>query len=278
MLIDLFHWCSSVVCSQFVLDLFPVCKVTPSRALGNQLKTESDVDICVFCDETFFFDLPEGIQAAKFDISTPATYAYSQYKNDVGTALTDYFGKNGVTRGKKAFDIHENTYRVDADAVPCFEYRYYWKDSTYREGTAFDPDQGTRIKNYPGQNYANGVQKNTETGGRFKDLVRILKRLKYKMEDDDIAAASPAPSFLIECLVWNVPNEGFGHDTYTADVCWVLAHLFNNTREFEQCKEWGELNECKYLFRSSRPWTLTEAHAFTSVAWTMSGLNSSCET
>jgi len=230
------------------------------------VRAESDVDVCVYCNETMFFDLPEGMTAAEFQISTPASYSYAQYKNDVETALTDYFGQDGVTRGNKAFDVHENTYRVDADAVPCFEYRLYWKDSSYRKGTAFDPDKGTRIKNYPEQNYDNGVQKNTDTGGRFKDIVRILKRLNYKMEEDDIAAA-PIPSFLIECLVWNVPNESFGYDTYTKDVRSALAYLFNNTREVEQSTEWVEVNKCKYLFRSSQPWTLAQAHAFTSAAW-----------
>lgn len=230
------------------------------------VRAESDVDVCVYCDETMFFDLPEGMTAAEFQISTPASYSYVQYKNDVETALTDYFGQDGVTRGSKAFDVHENTYRVDADAVPCFEYRLYWKDSTYRKGTAFDPDKGSRIKNYPEQNYANGVQKNTDTGGRFKDIVRILKRLNYKMEEDDIPAA-PIPSFLIESLVWNVPNEKFGNQAYAADVRSCLAHLFNNTRSAEESKEWCEVNDCKYLFRSSQPWTLAQAHAFTSAAW-----------
>ena len=74
-------------------------------------------------------------------------------------------------------------------------------------------------------------------------------------------------SFLIECLVWNVPNEGLNHDTYTADVRSALAHLFNNTRNDDGCKEWGEINELKYLFRTSQPWTREQAHKFLSAAW-----------
>src|ERR1700694_2293105 len=152
---------------------------------------------------------------ADFSLS-PATYKYSQYKNDVETALKSYFGRDAVTRGNKAFDIHENTYRVDADVVACFEYRWYRKDQTFREGTAFLQDKGGRITNWPDQNYENGVAKNQETGGRFKDVVRILKRLRNKMADERITAAHPIPLFLIECLVWNVLKEGFGHDTYQA--------------------------------------------------------------
>jgi hypothetical protein len=74
-------------------------------------------------------------------------------------------------------------------------------------------------------------------------------------------------SFLIECLVWNAPNEAFNHDTYTSNVRSALVHTFNNTLDDERCKEWGEVNELKYLFRSSQPWTRQQAHAFLSAAW-----------
>jgi hypothetical protein len=231
------------------------------------VRQDSDVDVCVLFDDSFFFDVPEGKTTADFRLISPAPYGYPEYKNDVDAALKAYFGTKGVTRGKKAFDVHENTYRIDADAVATFEYRRYANDGNWLVGTAFLPDGGNRIINWPEQNYQNGVAKNKTTGGRFKDVVRILKRLRNKMNDENIAAAKPVPSFLIECLVWNVPNEYFGHHNLTADVRASLAHLFNDTRKFETCSEWGEVNELKYLFRATQAWTLTEAHSFLSAAW-----------
>src|SRR5258708_470285 len=47
-------------------------------------------------------------------------------------------------------------------------------------------------------------------------LFQILKRLRYKMNDENIAAAVPIPSFLIECLCWNVPINTFILPTYAA--------------------------------------------------------------
>ena len=47
--------------------------------------------------------------------------------------------------------------------------------------------------------------------------------------------------FLIECLVWNVPNEMFQNPTYRADVREALAFLFNNTLSFDGCKGWTEV-------------------------------------
>jgi hypothetical protein len=241
----------------------------PQGSYNNRtnVRADSDVDVGVICCDSFFFDLPEGTTSAQFSISTPAKYPFSVYKGDVENALVSYLKRGAVTRGNKAFDVHENTYRIDADVVPCFEYRRYEQDGSYLTGTSFLTDQGFQIINWPEQNYKNGVAKNDATGRRFKAIIRILKRLRNKMDDDSVGAAKPITSFLIECLVWNVPIEGFGHDTYTADVRWALAHLFNNTREFKDCKEWGEVNELKYLFRAAQPWTMQQAHDFVSAAW-----------
>ncbi len=230
------------------------------------VRQDSDVDICVLNTDTFFYALPDGMTQTEFGI-TAATYHYPEYKDDVEHALVSYLGEDAVTRGKKAFDVHKNSYRVDADAIACFEYRRYQEDGTYITGTSFIPDGGKMIINWPQQNYDNGVTKNGETGERFKAVVRVLKHLRYKMADEGYTQADAIPSFLIECLVWNVPNAGFNHDTYTADIRYTLAHLFNDTRKDDDCKEWGEINELKYLFRSTQPWTREQAHKFLSTAW-----------
>jgi len=231
------------------------------------VREDSDVDVCVRCTDSFFYELPNGMTNVDCGFTIPGPINYATFKNDVGAALTSYFENGHVTRGNKAFDIKENTYRIAADVVPCFEFRRYAEDTTHIKGTAFDPDDGGRIQNWPDQNYDNGVVKNTATGQRFKGVVRILKRLRNKMNDEKIAAAAPIPSFLIECLVWNAPDDEFGHDTCTADVRETLVHLFNNTIKVDDCKEWGEINELKYLFWSGQPWTRAQAHAFLSEAW-----------
>ncbi|NMC60200.1 MAG: nucleotidyltransferase [Candidatus Methanofastidiosa archaeon] len=236
------------------------------------VRQESDVDVCVMCRDSFFYDLPEGYSAGDFGISTPAEYSYSIFKNDVYKALINYFGSDSISIGNKAFDLHENTYRVDADIVATFEFRRYNKSGSYIEGTAFLSSSGTRIENWPNQNYENGVTKNSATNRRFKSIVRVIKSLKYEMEESGIDIASRIPSYLIECLIWNVPNEGFGHDSLTADVRYALAHLFNNTMKAESCKEWGEINELKYLFWSGQSWTVNQTHDFLGRAWDYLGL------
>src|SRR5262245_51512805 len=74
----------------------------------------------------------------------------------------------------------------------------------------------------------------------YKLAIRILKRLRDRMQESGIAAASNIGSFLIESLTWNVPNEQFERDTHRAVMRAVLAHTFNNTITDEKCADWGE--------------------------------------
>lgn len=237
---------------------------------GTNVKTESDVDICVCCVDPCFLDLPDGI--TKWDVGLfEPTYTYSEFKNDVHQALKIYLGTNTITPGNKAFNLHENSYRVDADVVPAFEHRRYNKNLKYISGTELWSDDGTRIINWPDQNYENGTTKNLCTKQHFKKAVRILKRLKNFMEEQNIQAAKPIPSYLIECLVWNVLNDRFGNDKITDDVKNVLLYLFSFTKEDALCSEWGEINELKYLFRPAQPWTRTQVNDFVIATWTALG-------
>lgn len=131
----------------------------------------------------------------------------------VHTALRNYFGVAGVARGNKAFDVHANTYRIAADVVPTFEHRRYRQHSdgthSYLSGVALLTDSGQLIQNWPQQTYDNGVARNNRSGRKYKRLIRILKRLRDKMQDTGTAAAATAPSFLIECLVWNCELAAF---------------------------------------------------------------------
>ena len=200
--------------------------------------------------------------------------AFADFKSMVQKALEDYLGKTGVTQGNKAFDVHANTYRIDADVVPTFEYRSVYGEEECRRqpslsdpGSHLNPDSGSRIINWPEQTYNNGVERNTATGRKYKRVIRILKRLRDRMQDDGIAIAMKTPSFLIECLVWNANVDAFSKYTYTAIVLHLLADLWNCTRKDDDCSEWGEVNELKYLFRLAQPWTRQEANEFLQAAW-----------
>lgn len=222
-------------------------------------------------NSTFFPQYPSGTSQNFFG-HVDSSIKFAEYQSLVHEALNDYFELDMVKKGDKAFKIHENTYRINADVVAAFEHRRYVKrqDNSfdYLSGIEFVTEAGIHIINWPNQHYDNGLEKHERgTGQRFRKIIRILKRLRNEMQESGIAVANDIASCLIESLVWNVPNDQFENNTYKADVRAVLAHIFNNTIKDEQCSEWGEVSELLYLFRPGKPWTREQAHSFISAAW-----------
>jgi hypothetical protein len=233
------------------------------------VKNDSDVDVCVCLNSTFFPRYPEGKKKEDYG-NSDGSISFSEFKNLVQKALEDYFGKSSVTRGNKAFDIHSNTYRVDADVVPAFAYRYYYdtgSDWHQPEGICFLSDDGSKIINWPHQTYENCKSKQESTGQRYRKVARILKRLRNKMQDENISASKDIPSFLIQCMVWSASDDCFNRDTYTADVRAVLAHCFNETLEKGRHATLCEVNNIKYIFGAHQSCKREQAHAFFSAAW-----------
>jgi len=67
--------------------------------------------------------LPAGATVAGRDSHPLRNGAFTAHHHGL---LVDRFGRAVVKRGNRAFNIRENTYRVEADVVPLFEFRQYW--------------------------------------------------------------------------------------------------------------------------------------------------------
>jgi hypothetical protein len=83
----------------------------------------------------------------------------------------------------------------------------------------------TRIANYPDQHSANCTAKHQATNKWFKPMVRILKNMRGKLVEDKIIEEGVAPSYYIEGLLYNVPNEKFGksyEDSFVNSINWIL--------------------------------------------------------
>lgn len=264
--------------------LRPVTNVFAQGSYRNRVnvRQDSDVDVGIlYTGNSFCTDYPEGKTDKDFHL-TDGDYSYADFKDDVGKALVKQFGAAGVHRGPKAFDIHENTYRVDADAVPVFIHRRYRTNGSYICGVQLFSDDSGKIINWPerlyddahwpNQHYENGVEKNTDTSRNYKGVVRIIKKLRNVMEDEGMEVAKPIKGFLVECLVWNVPNGQFGNSTWDGDVQAAMAHLWSHTKTIELCDQWGEVSELKYIFRGSPASKLEQAHAFIDAAWSYVGV------
>ncbi len=152
---------------------------------------------------------------------------------------------------RKRNRIKESSTRVETDVVPTFDYRDYFASGGFVEGAKFISDNGKQVVNYPLQHIENGKSKNRLTQKRFKRLTRIYRRIRYIMLDDGVDVSDNITSFLLECLVWNVPDRIFNENySWTDRLKQSIVYLYEQTNDYEKCKEWGEVSEILYLLTS----------------------------
>lgn len=235
-----------------------------SYANDTNVKQDSDIDINVRLSDTIFIDIPENKKQEEYGYSD-SQYKFSDYKFSIFNALVKKFGKD-VKSVDKCITIEGNSYRTKTDVVPTFEYHRHDDNGTQYIGTKFISDSGKAIVNYPLQHIQNGINKNSQTQKRFKRLTRIYRRIRYKMIDEKYNTNDKITSFLLECLVWNVPNNIF-NENYTWDdrLRESIIFLYNSIKDGNY-EEWGEVSELLYLFRG-RKWSKEDVSSYLVDMW-----------
>lgn len=241
-----------------------------SYANNTNVRADSDVDIAVQCTEAEYYDVSENATAPQ---STPYTGIWTpdKLRTELVAAMKAKFPGNVDASGSVAIQINSSSARVDADVVPCFSYRYYMQFGS-REGTKVFKKDGSSIVNYPVQQYERGIAKNNDTNYAYKKCARLLKRLENEMASCGVY--KELPSFLMECLAYNCPNQVFMYSTWTRCLKEMLVHIWNSLEGEEPTENrWLEVNECKYLFHSGQKWTREDAREFANAAWNHLGLS-----
>ncbi|RZK22431.1 MAG: nucleotidyltransferase [Flavobacterium sp.] len=238
-----------------------------SYANDTNVRLNSDVDINVQYSHTFFSQLPPGKQDSDFGLIS-SDYTFGEFKNTVEAALVAKFGRADIVRHDKCITVLASNNRVEADVVPTFQHRRYVMDGSYTIGTEFISDSGATVINFPEQHIANGKVKNGNTQKRFKRLTRIYRRIRYRMIDEKIGISKNITSFLLECLVWNVPNHILNDNhSWTDRTRESINYLYHATKDNSSCAEWGEVSELLYLFKGGRKWSREEVNNYLQQMW-----------
>ena len=188
---------------------------------------ESDVDIVIKLDDCWQSDLSNLSEDEKnaYDRTfVDAKYTYNDFKRDVIGVLTQKYGSD-VKPGSKAVAIAARGNRRKSDVIIAIQFRRYFKfkstyDQSYEDGIYFYNKVGERIVNYPKQHSVNLTQKHQNTNNWLKPMVRIFKNMRSKLVDNGLLEKGVAPSYYLEGLLYNVPNEKF---TTNFQTCFVNA-------------------------------------------------------
>jgi hypothetical protein len=242
-----------------------------SYANNTNVKADSDVDIAVQCGDVMYWEEASdgaGLPGSPYtSIWTP-----TKLRSELRTALEAKFPGQVDSSGSTAFRINSSSARVDADVVPCFDYRYYLSTSNFRDGAKVFKTNGESFENFPAQQLENGRAKNIRTNLRYKKAVRIMKRVENVMFEADVHDA--VPSYFVECLVYRCPDSILLRSTWTEVVRGVILHIWESLEGPEPSTEserWLEVNDCKFLFHQSQEWTRSDGRSFVKAAWNYLG-------
>lgn len=215
---------------------YPVgdCEVFLQGSYGNDTNVygDSDVDIVLKHNGTFHHDISNmsaADQAGFKQVFTGgAAYQYSDLQRDGLAWIKKHYPD--ATLGKKAVLVPASSNRREADILIAQQFRRYYKftavgNESYAEGICFFSG-GIRIENFPKQHAENCTKKHQATNGWFKPVVRIFKNMRNTMIREGRLAEGIAPSYFIEGMLSNVPNDKFGGtyaDTWVNCFNWVVA-------------------------------------------------------
>nr|WP_317198952.1 nucleotidyltransferase [uncultured Psychrobacter sp.] len=236
---------------------------------NTNVRANSDIDVCVMLKKPFYSEYPASYNRNDYGF-TKGDYSFTDFRRELLIALRGKF--SDVEVGNKSLKISSNSHRVEADAVPTFQYRNYKQNNSYNpnsfvEGVKFFSNSQQEIINYPKQHVNNGKIKNEVTQRRFKRLVRVVKRIRHQMIKEHQPVDNAISSFLIECLIWNLPNNIINIDCPTERLRQAIIYLYDATLNESKPKDWKEVSNILPLFDSTRKWNISKTNSFLIQMW-----------
>ena len=173
---------------------------------------------------------------------------WQSFRDHAMKAMRARFGK-AVKSGRKTLKVPKGKIPADADLVVTL---------SFKEGIAFYlPDERRWVVSYPQHHHQRGLKKEKATNERFKRTIRMFKAARNQLVSKRALTKEDAPSYFIECLLYNVPDGLFEPKlapTYTGILDWLKTAKL---KDF-QCQN-GQVA----LFGQGREqWTVKKARAF----------------
>lgn len=235
------------------------------------VRLDSDIDLAVIHEGYYFphiHSLSESDKVLHRANAKDADYSFSQFKTDVHDLLKREFGNDAIERKNKCIRVKGNSYRISADVVPAYKLkRFSSYDVIEAEGIGLVTDSPVnQIHSFPEQHYKNGVTKNDTTNRAYKSIVRIFKNIRNKFIDEGTLKLEDMPSFFIESLVWNVPDNYFNGSTWRDDAESVALKVWSDMRDANISNNYAEVSDLMWLFRGHKR-TPKQAENFMLKAW-----------
>lgn len=237
---------------------------------------ESDIDVVVELRSAFTRDVSSlTADQIRFQIEAHpgvVIYDWPEFRADVLRTLQDYYGAGRVRNGDKCIKVNFGAGRIAADVVPAVthqKYSYFYNLALQgkTDGISFQNRAGSVIVNFPKQHIENGQAKNvaTRTGERYKPTIRVFKNLRNRLVANNAIEASTAPSYSIECLLYNAEDYCFA-PTFQTTFTNIMASFTRKPAQDFVCQngilplfgnspaQWNSEDAVRFLTAAQRLW------------------------
>ncbi len=218
------------------------CAVYPQGSYANKtnISADSDVDMVIAdSDVDMVIALRSAFYPDKRELSPLERDEYAKYYGRASTTWHDFREVVAAVlrshffleEGSKCVKVRSSLIRLPADVLICLDHRYYqsfpsFAGQIFAEGVQFYASGDRKIVNYPKRHIRACAQKDNRTGGAYRSVVRIAKNARNELisENGTEVSAGTAPSYFLESLLWNVPDECYSGSTehaYRQVVGWL---------------------------------------------------------
>jgi hypothetical protein len=197
-------------------------------------------------------------QASDLDMHVALARAnFPAWKDTVERVLVGTFGRKSVKRKKVAITVigHEN--RADTDVLPCGFY------DNQNGVVAYSDAQNRKVKYFPKEDKSGIREMDVDTDNDYSKMVRVYKGCKQEMIQDGIDGIA---SFMIECLLYNLPNSLFVYDNYEGTTEDIYLKMFIDSKNalfsaqlntWEKAQAYYEINGEKPLYQNENHFNRT---------------------
>ena len=239
--------------SQFKYEVFLQGSYKNDTNLGG----DSDVDVVVRLSSKLkpTVAVLSGNRLQENDSHKFVFQKWKSFRDEALKALRARFGK-AAKSGRKTLKVSKGRIPADADLVVTV---------SHKQGIGFYlSDERRWVVSFPQQHHTRGLKKEKAANNRFKRTLRMFKAARNKLVEKRVLKKDDAPSYFIECLLYNVPNGMFKPKlaaTYTGIVGWLRT---------AKLKDFKCQNGHVGLFGPGKEqWSINKARAFVKALQTL---------
>ena len=232
--------------SQFTYEVFLQGSYKNDTNLGG----DSDVDVVVRLSSKLK-PAVAGLSGERLQENGSHRFVHQQWKSfrdEALKALKARFGK-AAKSGRKTLKVPKGKIPADADLVVTV---------SHRGGIGFYlSDERRWVVSFPQQHHDRGLKKEKATNMRFKRTIRMFKAARNRLVKKGLLKKEDAPSYFIECLLYNVPDSLFTGQlatTYTGIIGWLKTAKLKDLK----CQN----GQVPLFGRGREQWTQEKARAF----------------